>query len=81
MRSLGILSAEQLNEVVRAMCLWLGIKARSNFAIELTAYGGSRYSMCKRKRSHFVTCFAFVPLFLGCVPLLSKLGVCCKSLV
>ena len=34
-----------------------------------------------RQRSYFVTFFAFVLLIQGCVPLLLKLGVCCKSLI
>jgi light-regulated signal transduction histidine kinase (bacteriophytochrome) len=28
-----------------------------------------------------VTCFAFIPLFLGCVPLLLKIGVCCARTI
>lgn len=35
----------------------------------------------KKQRNYFVTCYAFVPLFLGCVPLLLNLGACCKSLI
>jgi hypothetical protein len=34
-----------------------------------------------QQRSYFVTFFAFVSRIQGCVPLLLKLGVCCKSLI
>jgi hypothetical protein len=37
--------------------------------------------VAEQQRSHFVTRFAFVRLVLGCVRLLLKLGVCCKSLI
>ena len=33
------------------------------------------------QRSYFVTLFTFVSLIQGCVLLLLKLGVCCKSLI
>ena len=47
----------------------------------------ARANICRRatlhdwQRSYFVTCFAFVSLIQGYVPLLLKLGVCCRSLI
>jgi hypothetical protein len=50
-----------------------------NAKLEVTA--NTWRPVAEQQRSYFVTCFAFVRFVLGCVPLLLKRGVCCKSLI
>jgi len=44
-------------------------------------YAFADTALDNQQRSYFVTFFAFVSLIQGCVLLLLKLGVCCKSLI
>ena len=44
-------------------------------------YAFADTALDNQQRSYFVTYFAFVSRIQGCVPLLLKLGVCCKSLI
>jgi hypothetical protein len=62
---------------------WVVVQARATI---LEIFGLREHTLADallriQQRSDFVTCFAFVSLIQGCVLLLLKLGVCCKSLI
>jgi hypothetical protein len=62
---------------------WVGLRARATM-LEIVGYREHVFAdtvLDNQQRSYFVTCFGFVSLIQGCVLLLLKLGVCCKSLI